>query len=62
MDMQTRAWIDQDQAWLADTVRSHGWAIRYIGGDVCACPGCACETDEQPPFAYTVGLHGLDHP
>jgi hypothetical protein len=59
--MQTRAWIDQDQAWLADTVRTHGWAIRYIGG-VCACPGCGGEPGDQPPFAYTVGLHGLDHP
>ena len=47
MDMQIRAWIDQDQAWLADTVRTHGWAIRYIGGDVSACPGCACETDQR---------------
>jgi hypothetical protein len=60
--MRTEAWIDQDQAWLADTVRTCGWAIRYIGGGLCDCPGCGGEEDEQPPFAYTVGLHGLDHP
>ena len=62
MDAQTQAWIDQEQARLADTIRKHGWAIQYVGGESCSRPGCNCPKTEQPPFAYTIGLFGLAHP
>lgn len=62
MDSQTQAWIDQEEARLAETVRMHGWAIQYIGGSSCSRPGCECPTSNEPPFAYTIGLFGLAHP
>ncbi|HEY7564986.1 MAG TPA: DUF4262 domain-containing protein [Acidimicrobiia bacterium] len=62
MDARTQAWIDQSDAWLADTVRRHRWAIRYVGGEACAVPGCDCPQDDGPSFAYTIGLFGLAHP
>ena len=62
MDVRTQAWIDQEDARLAATVRRHGWMIRYIGGDECSRPGCDCPKSDGPPFAYTVGLFGLAHP
>lgn len=62
MDAKTRAWIDQDNAWLADLVRRHRWAIRYIGGESCSVVGCDCPPSEGPPFAYTIGPYGLSHP
>jgi hypothetical protein len=54
--------MDQQEAWLASTVRKHGWAIQYVGGEECGVPGCKCPPSDQPPFAYTVGLTGLSHP
>jgi hypothetical protein len=37
MDPTTQAWIDQEDAWLADTIRRHGWAqtghVRRVGAD-----------------------------
>ncbi|MCW2700506.1 MAG: hypothetical protein JWQ45_2041 [Blastococcus sp.] len=52
-DPQTVAWLDQQDANLAQLVRAHRWAVQYVGeGD---------EPDE-PPFGYTVGLFGLGHP
>ena len=62
MDAKTQAWIDQEDAWLADTVRKHGWAIQYVGGESCSRAGCNCPRTEQPSFAYTIGLFGLAHP
>lgn len=62
MNPGTLAWHDQHDAWIADTIRRTGWAINYIGGDSCRRPGCRCEPDEGPPFAYTVGMFGLGHP
>ena len=62
MDAKTQAWIDQEQASLTDTIRKHGWAIQYVGGESCGKPGCSCPKSEQPPFAYTIGLFGLAHP
>jgi hypothetical protein len=60
MDLQ--AWVDQVQAHTAEMIRRTGWAIRYVGGDTCSRPGCDPPPDEQPPFAYTIGLFGLGHP
>ena len=52
-DPQTTAWLDQEDAHLAATVRAHRWSVQYVwSGD---------EPDE-PPFGYTVGLFGLGHP
>ena len=62
MDSRTQSWIDQDEAWMADTIRRRGWAIQYVGGEECSRPGCGCPAGNEPPFAYTVGLFGLAHP
>ena len=52
-DPQTIAWLDQEDAHLAQTIRAHRWAVQYVGeGD---------EPDE-PAFGYTIGLYGLGHP
>lgn len=61
MDARTRAWLDQERAWLKDTIRLHGFAIQYIGGGVCSHPGCKGGDDREPPFGYTVGLFGIGH-
>ena len=60
--MDRQAWIDQEDARIAETIRHSGWAIQYIGGDTCSRPGCDCPPDGRPPFAYTTGLFGLGHP
>lgn len=62
MDARQQAWLDQEDARIAEVIRHYGWAIEYIGGGVCSVPGCACPEDEGPPFAYTVGLFGMAHP
>jgi len=62
MDPQTQAWFDQYDAHMTTTIRRHGWFIQYVGGDSCSRPGCPCTGDDGPPFAYTVGLFGLNHP
>ena len=59
--MDTQAWLDQEDARISTVIRRHGWAIEYIGGDVCSRPGCGCSADTGVPFAYTVGLFGLGH-
>lgn len=60
MDLQ--AWIDQQQARMAENIRRIGWTIQYVGGECCSRPGCHPPPDDQPPFAYTIGLFGLGHP
>lgn len=62
--LQVQQWLDQEDAWMRDTVRRHGWAVQYVLGDACSGPsGCACggSPGADPPFAYTVGLYGFDH-
>lgn len=39
-------WDDQEQAWLRETIREHGWAVQAVGAD---------PVRLAPPFAYTVG-------
>ena len=52
-DPQTTAWLDQEDAHLAQTIRVHQWAVQYVG---------AGDEADEPPFGYTVGLFGLGHP
>lgn len=60
--MDPHAWIDQEEAHITETVRRTGCAIQYVGGGACSRPGCDSPPDDQPPFAYTIGLFGLGHP
>ncbi|MFT4135875.1 DUF4262 domain-containing protein [Microbacterium sp.] len=67
-DLAIQAWLDQEDKHTADVIRAHGVYIQYVGGDQCSC--CSrlgdatddAQRDEQPPFAYTVGLFGIGHP
>jgi hypothetical protein len=52
-DPQTTAWLDQEDAHLAQTIRTHRWAVQYVAGG---------EDSTEPPFGYTVGLFGMGHP
>ena len=53
LDPQTTAWLDQEDAHLAQVIRAQRWAVQYVGaGDG---PG-------EPAFGYTIGLFGLGHP
>lgn len=69
-DPSIQAWLDQDDKYTADTIRTYGTCIQYVGGEQCSCcdhfglSPLTGEQDEfrQPPFAYTVGLFGLGHP
>jgi hypothetical protein len=52
-DPQTIAWLDQEDARLAQLIRAHRFAVQYVGeGD----------EDDEPAFGYTIGLFGLGHP
>jgi len=50
-DVQTLAWLDQQDRMTTETVRRHGWIVQYVVGE-----------EHSPSFAYTVGLFGLGHP
>lgn len=52
-DAQTIAWLDQEDAHLAQLIRQHGWAVQHVGPD---------EGSDMPAFGYTVGLFGMGHP
>jgi Domain of unknown function (DUF4262) len=52
-DPQTQAWLDQEDAHLAQVIRAHRWAVQYVGEG---------EEPDEPPFGYTIGLFGLGHP
>jgi hypothetical protein len=52
-DPQTIAWLDQEDAHLAQTIRAHRFAVQYVG---------AGDAPDEPAFGYTVGLFGLGHP
>lgn len=52
-DPHMQAWLDQEAAMVAQTIRRHGQFVQYVTGDV---------GDVPPSFAYTVGLYGLGHP
>ncbi|MCT9002248.1 DUF4262 domain-containing protein [Microbacterium memoriense] len=59
---QEQAWLAQEDAHVADTIRCHGVCLQIIGGGTCAVPGCGCSTEGSLPFAYTIGLFGIAHP
>src|SRR4051812_962689 len=52
-DPQTIAWLDQEDARLAQTIRAHRWAVQYVA---------AGNEPDEPSFGYTIGLFGLGHP
>jgi hypothetical protein len=52
-DPQTLAWLDQEDARLAQLVRARRWAVQYVW------PG---PEPDEPAFGYTIGLFGLGHP
>jgi len=52
-DPQMTAWLDQEDAHLAQTIRTHRWAVQYVGGG---------DHSTEPAFGYTVGLFGMGHP
>ena len=52
-DAQTIAWLDQEDARLAQVIRTHRLAVQYVA---------AGEESDEPCFGYTVGLFGLGHP
>jgi hypothetical protein len=63
MDAATLAWLDQEDAHIGTIIRRYGWFIQYVYGDpVCTEPGCSCSDQDSVPFAYTVGLFGMNHP
>ena len=63
MDVATKAWLDQEAAHAGAIIRRCGWFIQYVGGDArCDAPGCDCSDQDSLPFAYTVGLFGMNHP
>jgi Domain of unknown function (DUF4262) len=47
---KTRTWIDDEEDYVADTIRHYGQFIQYVFGD-----------ESGPPFAYTVGLFSHRH-
>lgn len=51
-DALTTHFLDQSDAWTRDTIDRRGWALQYVFGD----------GEHDPPFCYTIGLHGLGHP
>lgn len=56
------AWLDQDDARTADTIRRHGVCLQLVGMGTCSVPGCGCTAESKKPFAYTIGLFGIAHP
>jgi hypothetical protein len=63
MDVATLAWLDQEDAHIGTIIRRYGWFIQYVYGDpICTEPGCSCSYQDSVPFAYTVGLFGMNHP
>lgn len=64
-ELQLQQWLDQEDAWMRETVRRCGWAVEAVFGEGCwGHPGCDCGRPRgiHPPFAYTVGLYGFGHP
>ena len=63
MDAATLARLDQEDAHIGAIIRRYGWFIQYVYGDpICTEPGCSCSDQDSVPFAYTVGLFGMNHP
>lgn len=54
--------MDQWDAMVTEKVRRFGWFIQCVDSGECSVPWCTAEETDEPAFAYTVGLFGLDHP
>ncbi|MFP5371829.1 MAG: DUF4262 domain-containing protein [Actinomycetes bacterium] len=52
-DPQITAWLDQEDAHLARVIRTHRFAVQYVGSG---------DGPVEPPFGYTIGLFGVGHP
>jgi hypothetical protein len=50
---QERAWLDQQDTHVAQTIRKFGLHLTYVSGGQAGVP---------PAFAYTTGLFGCGHP
>lgn len=50
---QQQAWLDQEDRKIALMIREHGCYIEYVLGS---------EEEQETPFAYSIGLHGIGHP
>ena len=61
-DVQTQAWLDQEDARVTQAIRRRGWFIQYVLSCRRTMPGGDRGHLEDPPFAYTVGLFGMGHP
>ncbi|WP_404445329.1 DUF4262 domain-containing protein [Microbacterium marinum] len=55
------AWLDQDDAVIADQIRRHGICLQLVGMETCSHPGCVAVASDLP-FGYTIGLFGIAHP
>ncbi|MCV2491566.1 DUF4262 domain-containing protein [Geodermatophilus sp. YIM 151500] len=51
-DPQIQAWLDQEDAHLAQVIRTSRFAVQYVG---------AGDGPDEPSFGYTIGLFGLGH-
>ena len=47
----TSAWLDQEDRHVTDCIRTFGCYIQVVTAE-----------DDEPGFAYTVGLFGIGHP
>ena len=52
-DPQTLAWLDQEDADIAQFIRRHRFTSIFVDGG---------EAPDEPRFGYTTGLFGLGHP
>lgn len=59
---QTQAWLDQDDARVAERIRRYGVSIELVGMGRCSHPGCNSSAVSTQPFGYTIGLFGIAHP
>ena len=51
--VQYQQWIDQQDTEIREAIRQRGWYWAGVEGD---------DATSRPPFAYTIGLTGVDHP
>ena len=67
---QELAWLDQNDAEIAQYIREYGWAVEVVGFGPCDCCTALGPPDEEedeydeggPAFAYSIGLFGMGHP
>lgn len=59
---EQQAWLDQEDAHVAEVIRRHGVCLQLVGMGTCSVPGCLCPADSGRPFGYTIGLFGISHP